>query len=162
MAVLGGFILMFGFLAFNGASVGSISEAGNGPTYALAVANTIISGSAAACSSLALCRHRRLAGKWSMMKTLNGSLAGMVAICSGCAYVAPWGAFCIGLIAGLVYNLWSFSISKLGIDDPLDAVSVHGGGGSWGLIGTALFHRKLGILINWNNASGMVSCSVVT
>ena len=46
-----------------------------------------------------------------------------VAICAGCNTVYPWAAFVIGLVAGLVFMLWSFLIEKLKIDDPLDAVA---------------------------------------
>ncbi len=46
-----------------------------------------------------------------------------MAICAGCNTVYPWAAFVIGLVAGLVFMLWSFLIEKLKIDDPLDAVA---------------------------------------
>lgn len=46
-----------------------------------------------------------------------------MAICAGCNAVNPWAGFVIGLVAGLVFMLWSFMIEKLRIDDPLDAVA---------------------------------------
>ena len=46
-----------------------------------------------------------------------------MAICAGCNTVYPWAGFVIGLVAGLVFMLWSFFIEKLKIDDPLDAVA---------------------------------------
>lgn len=46
-----------------------------------------------------------------------------VAICAGCDAVLPWAGFVIGLVAGLVFMIWSFLIAKLKIDDPLDAVA---------------------------------------
>ena len=46
-----------------------------------------------------------------------------VAICAGCNAVLPWAGFVIGLVAGLVFMIWSFLIAKLKIDDPLDAVA---------------------------------------
>ena len=46
-----------------------------------------------------------------------------VAICAGCNTVYPWAGFVIGLVAGLVFMIWSFLIAKFRVDDPLDAVA---------------------------------------
>jgi len=63
----------------------------------------------------------------------------MVAACAGADCLLPWGAVVTGLVAGLVYLAFHHLIINLRIDDPLDAVAVHYGGGLWGLIATPAF-----------------------
>jgi len=76
---LGGFILFFGFLAFNGGSQLQISEAGDGASVSLSVVNTIISASFAAFSSLIINKLPTFGNKsWSLLITINGALTGMV------------------------------------------------------------------------------------
>ena len=55
--------------------------------------------------------------------------AGMVASCAGCNDMAPWSAMLIGIIAGIIFTFSRLLVLKLQIDDPLDAISVHVGGG---------------------------------
>jgi Amt family ammonium transporter len=68
----------------------------------------------------------------------------------------PWAACCTGLIAGLVYYGYSKVTPRLKIDDPVDAIALHLGGGSWGLIAFALFADNTGILINWTKSAFLV------
>lgn len=154
IAALGGFILFFGFLAFNGGSQLTISNSGDGEALARAVVNTVISGSFAAFMSLILNRLRVFGNTWSLLVTINGALTGMVAICAGCNVYEPYAACVVGLIAAIVFRTYSVLMVKLGIDDPLDAVAVHFGGGSWGLIAVAFFDSKEGILYAGNLKSG--------
>ncbi|PAV87923.1 hypothetical protein WR25_03700 [Diploscapter pachys] len=140
---LGGFILMFGFLAFNGGSTGAISPEGTGNTVALAMTNTILCGSFAALTCLFIFYVRR--GKLSLLLSINAALAGMVAACAGCDASQPWTTAITGSGAAIMYILLSNAIVKFKIDDPLDAFAVHFGGGSWGLI-TTCFLRDDGIL----------------
>jgi Amt family ammonium transporter len=79
-------------------------------------------------------------GKPDISMSCNGMLAGLVAITAGCAFVAPWAAVVIGIIAGLVvcYSVELFD-QKLRIDDPCGAISVHGMCGAWGVIAVGLF-----------------------
>jgi hypothetical protein len=78
-AALGGFILLFGFLAFNGGSELAISGKMSAANMALAVVNTIISGSAAAFTVMIIQRSPLFGhSRWSLLSTLNGALAGMV------------------------------------------------------------------------------------
>jgi Amt family ammonium transporter len=79
--------------------------------------------------------------------TLNGALAGLVAITAGCAAVSPGGAVIIGIIAGivLVYGV-SFIDSVLKVDDPVGAVSVHGLSGAAGTLLVGLFSTSEGLL----------------
>ncbi|XP_069131932.1 putative ammonium transporter 1 isoform X2 [Argopecten irradians] len=155
IAALGGFILFFGFLAFNGGSQLAISNPGDGEAVALSIVNTIISASFAAFGSLLINRILPgLGNSWSLLVTINGALAGMVAACAGCNRMQPWGACIVGVFASISYTIWSWLMRKLRIDDPLDAVAVHFGGGLWGVISIAFLDREEGILLNWDQRSG--------
>lgn len=80
-AALGGFILLFGFLAFNGSSQGAISSAGDGVAVATAVKNTVLGGTGGAFLTLTLNRLKWIGDStWSFLTTLNGCLAGMVVV----------------------------------------------------------------------------------
>ena len=79
LAALGGFILLFGFLAFNGSSQGAISSPGDGTVVATAVKNTVLGGTGGAFITLTLNRIKWFGNStWSFLTTLNGCLAGMV------------------------------------------------------------------------------------
>jgi len=150
LAGLGGFILVFGFLAFNGGSQASISEEGDGGIVALAIVNTILGGSAGGISVLLLTKFKWIVknfllrqhaerGKWSFLLTLNGCLAGMVSICAGANVYEPWAALLVGAGAGGVYAGVHSLMIRCHLDDPLDAVAVHAGGGMWGLLCVPFF-----------------------
>ena len=83
IAALGGFILFFGFLAFNGGSQITISNDGDGAAVSRAVVNTVISGSFAAFSSMLINRINFFgSARWSLLITINGALTGMVRMMS--------------------------------------------------------------------------------
>lgn len=145
-AALGGFILFFGFLAFNGGSQAAIASAGDADTVALAIVNTVIGGAAGAITAMIIKRLGYADKYWSLLFTINGGLTGMVALCAGCNVVHPYAAFVIGVIAGIAYVAWSTLVVKLKIDDPLDAVAVHLGGGIWGVLSAPIFNKDSGIL----------------
>ncbi|XP_055343983.1 putative ammonium transporter 1 isoform X2 [Paramacrobiotus metropolitanus] len=153
---LGALILFFGFLAFNAGSQKSISQPGDGAIVGRAVVNTVV----AACSGgwaltfLVKIKEKR----WSLMQGLNGALAGMVAICAGCASMHPWAGCCTGIIAGFVYYFYSQVTPRVRIDDPVDAIALHLGGGSWGVMAYAIFADD-GILLNWSKESFLVRLS---
>lgn len=71
--------------------------------------------------------------------SFNGVLAGLVAITASCAWVEPWAAVVIGLIAGALVVLGVYFLESRGVDDPVGAVSVHAINGIWGLISVGLF-----------------------
>ncbi|BFZ15991.1 hypothetical protein BsWGS_19030 [Bradybaena similaris] len=153
-AALGAFLLIVGFLAFNGASQLTMTKPGDNVIIALAITNTIIAGSMSAFSALLV---RRLVGRnWSVIYTVNGCVSGMVAICGGCDVYRPWGACIVGLIAGIGFNFTSWWVVKLKIDDPVDAVAVHFNGGIWGVIAVAFLSYPNGILIAWDKRSGLM------
>ena len=134
---LGGFILLFGFLAFNGGSQGSISQPGDGDMVALAIVNTILGASTGGLMVLFI--NKFTFKLWSFTLTLNGSLAGMVALCAGCNVYEPWAALIVGALGGLGFQLIHSVMLSLQLDDPLDAVAVHGAGGLIGLLSVPWF-----------------------
>jgi Amt family ammonium transporter len=69
----------------------------------------------------------------------NGMLAGLVAITAPCAFVDPWAAAVIGLVAGWLVVVSVFFWEARGIDDPVGAISVHGVNGLWGVISVGIF-----------------------
>ncbi|XP_022082672.1 putative ammonium transporter 1 [Acanthaster planci] len=155
LAALGGFILFFGFFAFNGGSQASISQPGDGEVVAVSIVNTIISGGHAALVAMVIKKLKGFNGQWSLLITINGALTGMVAICAGCNVLAPWGAAVVGIVSGAVYVLWSWLVCKLRIDDPLDAVAVHLGGGLWGVFSVPILGFETGVVFAWNQVAFM-------
>ena len=78
--------------------------------------------------------------------SLNGSLAGLVAVTAGCANVDVIGSFIIGAIAGVLVCVAVYFVEdKLKVDDPVGAVAVHGCNGIWGTIAVGLFDYKDGL-----------------
>jgi ammonium transporter, Amt family len=79
-------------------------------------------------------------GKPDPSMTCNGLLAGLVAITAPCAFVAPWAAALIGVIAGILVVVSVVVVEhRFKVDDPVGAVSVHGACGLWGLVALGLF-----------------------
>jgi Amt family ammonium transporter len=70
---------------------------------------------------------------------LNGVLAALVAVTAACGFVAPWAAVAIGFVAAGVAVVAVPHVERLGIDDPIGAVAVHGLAGVWGTLATGLF-----------------------
>jgi Amt family ammonium transporter len=111
LTALGGFILLFGFLAFNGGSQGAIASAGDAENVSTAIVSTILGGSAGGIVVLFI--NKFMCGfTWSYLFTLNGTLAGMVAQCSGCNVYQPWAAVVVGVIGGLAFLAVHFLMLK--------------------------------------------------
>jgi len=72
--------------------------------------------------------------------SLNGALAGLVAITSPCASVSPLSAVIIGAVAGIIVVLSVFFFDRIKVDDPVGAISVHGVNGAWGTLAAGLFN----------------------
>ncbi|XP_069178976.1 putative ammonium transporter 1 [Procambarus clarkii] len=138
LAAQGFLILLFGFLAFNGGFQASISHEVDAVAIAKVVFNTAISASSGGIAVL-LMNHSRRESLWSFLMALNGSLAGMVSISVGCNVLQPWSACVIGTVGGSVFLAIHTLLPKLKVDDLLDAVAVHMGGGLWRLVAVALF-----------------------
>jgi Amt family ammonium transporter len=133
-ATLGTMILWFGWYGFNpGSSLGM----GNHGLVGLTVLNTTLAAGAAMMSTIIFLYVRT--GKWDLPGSLNGSLAGLVAITASCAFVPTWAAVFIGLIAGIIVILAAEFIERLHIDDPVGAFAVHGVCGIFGTLSIGLF-----------------------
>jgi len=145
MTLVGTALLWFGWFGFNG---GSAVASGGLATSAFVV--THIATAAAALSWMFVeWAHR---GKPTALGVASGAVAGLVAITPGSGFVGPLSAMAIGLVGGaLCYGAVSLK-SKLGYDDSLDVVGVHGVGGTWGALATGLFASKL---INPAGADGL-------
>jgi len=143
-AALGGFILLFGFLAFNGGSQLTISNKGDTDKIGLAIVNTILGGCGGGLCVLFTNKLQK-DGKWSYLLSLNGALTGMVAQCAGCDVYPPWAAIVVGTIGGLAFTAVHSVMLKCRLDDPLDAVAVHGGGGIVGVLMEPFFAYEIGI-----------------
>ncbi|KAB2905776.1 MAG: ammonium transporter [Anaerolineae bacterium] len=133
-ATLGTMILWFGWYGFN---PGSTLGTGNTGLIGLVTLNTTL-GAGAGCVS-AMFFQWGWTGKWDLGITLNGSLAGLVAITAGCAFVMPWAAVVIGAAAGVLVILAVDAIERIRIDDPVGAFAVHGVCGIWGTLAIGLF-----------------------
>jgi Amt family ammonium transporter len=135
MVMLGSFILAFGWFGFN---PGSSLSAMDGRIGMIAT-NTMLAGMSATLSCVMYMWLFGPTKKPDMAMMCNGLLAGLVAITAPCAFVSPMGAFIIGLVAGVLVCLSVFFFDKIGIDDPVGAISVHGANGLWGVLSVGLF-----------------------
>lgn len=141
LAALGVFILWFGWFGFNPGSTLS----GANPKIADIAVTTNIAAAAGACLSMIFTWLKY--GKADVSMTLNGALAGLVAITAGCAAVNNVGAVVIGAVAGLLVIVSvEFFDKVVKIDDPVGAISVHGICGSFGTIMVGLFAVDGGLL----------------
>jgi Amt family ammonium transporter len=133
MAIVGCFILAFGWFGFNPGSTLS----GTDLRIAFIVVNTMLASVAGAFAAMAFLMLKGMKPDPGMM--VNGMLAGLVAITAPCAFVAPWAAVAIGAIAGVivVVSVWFFDAR--GVDDPVGAISVHGVNGLWGVLSVGIF-----------------------
>lgn len=132
VGALGVFILWFGWYGFNGAAATS------GLQLATIFATTTVAPALAACTVMAFTWFRY--GKPDVSMTLNGALAGLVAITAGCDAVNVWGACIIGIVSGLLCCLFVWLLDyKLHVDDPVGAVAVHFANGLWGTLAVGLF-----------------------
>lgn len=136
LATIGVFLLFLGWFGFNGGSVLSANPAALG----LVITTTSLAAAAGALASIVTSYIVLKSADLSM--ALNGILAGLVGITAGADVVHPWSAVAIGLIAGILVVFSILIFDRLGIDDPVGAISVHGICGVWGTIATALFQVK--------------------
>ena len=144
VAALGVFILWFCWFGFNGASTTAMSTDADLTKASLVYMNTNLSAAIATCTAMIFTWVRY--GKPDVSMTLNGALAGLVAITAGCDQVSPVGAFFIGLFAGIVLCLSVDFFDRIAkIDDPVGAISVHGACGAMGTLCVGLFATDGGL-----------------
>ncbi|MBI5443312.1 MAG: ammonium transporter [Deltaproteobacteria bacterium] len=152
MAIIGTFILAFGWFGFNPGS----TLAGTDLRMAVVATNTMLaSATGAMAATLWMWIFRTKKPDPSMMA--NGLLAGLVAITAPCAFVNAASACLIGLIAGIVVVEAAFFIDqKVKVDDPVGAIAVHGVNGIWGCLALGLFaDGSYGD--GWNGVPGAVT-----
>jgi len=135
LAALGVFILWLGWFGFNPGSTTAANK-----EIALIFVNTNLA--AAAGSVLAMLSSWLRFGRPDISMSLNGALAGLVAITAGCANVTPASALIIGAAAGVLVVFSVLFFDRLGVDDPVGAVSVHGVCGAWGTLAAGLFNLE--------------------
>ena len=145
MTLLGAGILWFGWFGFNaGSALAADGVAAN------AFLTTQV---AAACGALAWILAEWLKqGNPTCLGGASGAIAGLVAITPGCGFVSPGAALIIGLVAGVLCYTAVLAKVKLGYDDALDVVGVHGVGGLWGALATGLFATTA---VNSGGADGL-------
>src|SRR5438552_3774908 len=135
-AVLGTLILWFGWFGFNPGSTLSVDFGGFGYFAYVAMTTNLAAASGALGGILTA---------WIVLKKpdismmLNGVLAALVAITAASGFVAPWAAVTIGLVSGFIAVVGVIAVERIGIDDPIGAVAVHGMSGVWGTLATGLF-----------------------
>jgi Amt family ammonium transporter len=151
MAMVGTFILAFGWFGFNAGS----TLAGSDLRIGVIATNTMLAG--AAGSIMAMIYMWRRYGKPDPSMLANGALAGLVAITAPCAFVTAPSAVLIGGVAGVLV-CWSvvFFDRTLRIDDPVGAISVHGVNGAWGVLSLGLFADGT-YGAGWNGVDGNVT-----
>ncbi|MDR0402527.1 MAG: ammonium transporter [Treponema sp.] len=162
-AALGVLLLFFGWFGFNGASTGAATIAEGGVWSGLAVGRvavtTCLAASAGAVAALLF--------SWIWFKkpdvsmTLNGLLAGLVAITAPCAVVSPGASIAIGLIAGVLVVLAVEFIDKaIKVDDPVGAVSVHCVCGIFGTIAVGVWGNVDGVAVGLLHGGGLAQLGV--
>ena len=133
LAALGVFILWFGWFGFNPGSTTAASK-----DIAMIFANTNLAAAAGAVFAMITA--------WIKFKkpdvgmSLNGALAGLVAITSPCATVTPLSSVIIGAVAGVIVVLAVLFFDRIKVDDPVGAISVHGVNGAWGTLAAGIFN----------------------
>lgn len=134
LATIGTMILWFGWYGFN---PGSTLGTGNTGLIGLVTVNTTM-GAAAGMLVTTLFQYLR-SKKWDLVYMMNGSLAGLVSVTAGCAFINPVAAIIIGAVGGVLVVVAADFIESLRIDDPVGAFAVHGACGIWGTLAIGLF-----------------------
>lgn len=145
MTILGAALLWFGWFGFNAGSALSC-----GPLAVNAFVTTHAAAAAAALTWTIVEWIYR--GKPTTLGTASGAVAGLVGITPACGFVGLTAALIIGIVAGVLCYLAIVMKTKLGYDDSLDVVGIHGVGGTWGALATGLFADKA---INAAGANGL-------
>jgi Amt family ammonium transporter len=128
---LGVIILWFGWFGFNPGSTLSVDFGGVG-FFAYVALNTNLAAAAGVLG--AVLTSWIVIKKPDLSMMLNGAVAALVAITAACAFVAPWAAMVIGLVAGVIVVLGVLVVERARIDDPIGAISAHGMAGVWGTL----------------------------
>jgi Amt family ammonium transporter len=158
LAALGVFILWFGWYGFNAGS----TLAGMDTDIAYVATTTTLAASAGAIG--AMFTSWIWFGKPDPSMSLNGALAGLVAITAGTWVISPGASILVGLIGGIIVVASVEFIDKvLHVDDPVGAISVHGVVGAWGTLAVGLFgdREKIGSGLSWGGQIGVQLFGIV-
>ncbi|MFC1579762.1 ammonium transporter [Thermodesulfobacteriota bacterium] len=156
LAALGVFILWLGWFGFNPGSTTAANK-----DIAMIFVNTNLA--AAAGAVLAMFTSWLKFGKPEISMSLNGALAGLVAITAPCASVSPLSAVIIGAIAGILVVFSVIFFDRIRVDDPVGAISVHGVNGAWGTLAAGIFNiGGTSLTIIGVQVLGIVVCFVWT
>lgn len=156
MGILGTIILFFGWFGFNPGS--SLAFVGGGRELAvLAAINTLLAGAAGGMSAMLYMWWFSETKKPDPGLSVNGVLAGLVAITAPCAFVSTSAAVVIGLISGVIVCLATFALEKMHIDDPVGAVPVHLCNGAWGVLAVGIFANGNPSSAGWNGVASAVT-----
>jgi Amt family ammonium transporter len=136
-ADLGTIILWFGWFGFNPGSTLGVVTGDRIGYFGYVALTTNIAAAAGAVGGLASAWWILRKPDISMM--LNGVLAALVAITAASGFVAPWAAIVIGGVSGWIAVAGVLFVERIGIDDPIGAVAVHGMSGVWGTLATGIF-----------------------
>ena len=146
LTITGAGLLWFGWFGFNAGS----ALAADGLAVSAFVATHL--GACAATISWVTAEWWKN-GKPTVLGAVSGAVAGLVAITPASGYVGPGGAIVIGAVAGVVCYSAVRLKARLGYDDALDVVGVHGMGGIWGALATGLFAN---VAVNAGGANGLL------
>jgi Amt family ammonium transporter len=150
MAMLGCFVLLFGWFGFNAASTFSAQDI----QFATVATNTAIAAAIGAVVAMYYVTFK--GGKPDPGMMVNGMLAGLVAITAPCAFVSPWAAAVIGALAAVLAIEAVYFIERRGIDDPVGAIAVHGVCGTFGVLAVGIFaNGKYGAAWNGSSSTGV-------
>jgi ammonium transporter, Amt family len=156
LGVLGTIILFFGWFGFNpGSSLGFLGGFRN--LAVIAAINTLLAGAAGGCSAMTYMWLFGPTKKPDPGMSVNGILAGLVAITAPCAFVDGWAAVVIGLIAGVLVCLASVWLETWKIDDPVGAIPVHFFNGLWGVLAVGIFANGNPDTAAWNGVESAVT-----
>src|SRR5689334_13371145 len=136
-AVLGTLILWFGWFGFNPGSTLAVVTGHHIGYFAYVALTTNVAAAAGALGGIVTAWLVLKKPDVSMM--LNGVIAALVAITAASGFVAPWAAIVIGFLAAAIAVVAVPLVERIGIDDPIGAVAVHGLAGVWGTLATGIF-----------------------
>lgn len=156
LGVLGTIILFFGWLGFNpGSSLGFFGAFRN--LAVLAAVNTLIAGAAGGCAAMIYVWMVGPSKKPDPGSSVNGILAGLVAVTAPSAFIDLWAAMVIGLIAGVWVVIATALLDKWHIDDPVGAVPVHLANGLFGVLAVGIFANGNPDTAAWNGVPTAVT-----
>lgn len=156
MGILGTIILFFGWFGFNPGS--SLAFVGAGRSLAVTAAvNTLLAGAAGGIAAMTYMWLIGPSKRPDPGLSVNGILAGLVAVTAPCAFITQTSAVVIGLVAGVLVCLATFGLEKLRIDDPVGAVPVHLVNGMWGVLAVGIFANGSAVTAGWNGVATPVT-----